>query len=246
MDSLGLYRVLFEAKRWSHQVGSPDVRGFIGALHTRRVDRGIFITTSTFSDSAREEAERSGNVRLLELALQMVRGELGVGWHMSSHALAFGLSVLAYGAARRFARDTRFAFGTWKIEVLGGYTSAVFLPGIAGLMLYQSVERLTSPTPIHYDQAIAIAVVVLLVNIACEWLLKGGHVHHNEHGRHGHHHRDLNLRAAYLHVLADATTSMLAILALIGGKYWGANWLEPGHGYRRRRPGRSMGLWAVG
>lgn len=152
---------------------------------------------------------------------------LADGWHMSSHALAFGLSVVAYGTARRFAHDTRFAFGTWKIEVLGGYTSAVFLAGIAGLMLYQSVERLASPTPIHYDQAIAIAVVGLLVNIACAWLLKDGHAHHNEHGSHGHHHRDLNLRAAYLHVLADATTSMLAILALIGGKYWGANWLDP-------------------
>lgn len=152
---------------------------------------------------------------------------LADGWHMSSHALAFGLSVLAYGAARRFAHDTRFAFGTWKIEVLGGYTSAVFLASIAGLMLYQSVERLTSPTPIHYDHAIAIAVVGLLVNIACAWLLKDGHAHHHEHGHHGHHHRDLNLRAAYLHVLADATTSVLAILALIGGKYWGANWLDP-------------------
>ena len=152
---------------------------------------------------------------------------LADGWHMSSHALAFGLSVLAYGTARRFVHDTRFAFGTWKIEVLGGYTSAVFLAGIAGLMLYQSVERLASPTPIHYDQAIAIAVVGLLINIACAWLLKDGHAHHNEHGSHGHHHRDLNLRAAYLHVLADATTSMLAILALIGGKYWEANWLDP-------------------
>ena len=152
---------------------------------------------------------------------------LADGWHMSSHALAFGLSVLAYSTARRFAHDTRFAFGTWKIEVLGGYTSAVVLASIAGLMLYQSVERLASPTPIHYDHAITIAVVGLLVNIACAWLLKDGHAHHNEHGNHSHHHRDLNMRAAYLHVLADATTSILAILALIGGKYWGANWLDP-------------------
>lgn len=76
---------------------------------------------------------------------------LADGWHMSSHALALGLSVLAYGAARRFAHDARFAFGTWKIEVLGGYTSALFLVGVAGLMLYQSIERLIAPTPIHYD-----------------------------------------------------------------------------------------------
>ena len=157
---------------------------------------------------------------------------LADGWHMSSHALALGLSVLAYSAARRFAHDTRFAFGTWKIEVLGGYTSAILLVLVAGLMLYQSIERLVAPMPIHYDQAIAIAVVGLLVNLVCAWLLKGdGHNHehhhaHHEQETHGHHH-DLNLRSAYLHIVADAATSMLAILALIGGKFWGAVWLDP-------------------
>ncbi len=161
---------------------------------------------------------------------------LADGWHMSSHALALGLSVIAYGAARRFAHDKRFAFGTWKIEVLGGYTSAVFLVGVAGLMLYQSTERLISPTPIHYDQAIAIAMVGLLVNLACAWLLKGGDAHHHghenhhDHGGHSHHNHDLNLRSAYLHVVADAATSVLAILALSGGKLWGANWLDPAMG----------------
>lgn len=158
---------------------------------------------------------------------------LADGWHMSSHALALGLSVLAYAAARRFAHDARFAFGTWKIEVLGGYTSAILLIGVAGLMLYQSVERLIAPTPIHYDQAIVIAVVGLLVNLVCAWLLMGGHGH-DHHGHHGHHnrdhHHDLNLRSAYLHVVADAATSVLAILALIGGKFWGANWLDPAMG----------------
>ena len=160
---------------------------------------------------------------------------LADGWHMSSHALALGLSVLAYGAARRLAKDQRFAFGTWKIEILGGYTSAVFLVGVAGLMLFQSVERLISPSQIHYNEAIAIAMVGLAVNLICAWLLHGGqdhhghshgHDHHHAHGGHGHDH-DLNLRAAYLHVLADAATSVLAIIALFGGKLWGANWLDP-------------------
>ncbi len=161
---------------------------------------------------------------------------LADGWHMSSHALALSLSVLAYGAARRFSHDKRFAFGTWKIEVLGGYTSAVFLVGVAGLMLYQSAERLISPSPIHYDQAIAIAVAGLLVNLACAWLLKDGHAHHHGHENHHHyaghglHHHDLNLRSAYLHVVADAATSVLAIFALFGGKLWGANWLDPAMG----------------
>lgn len=172
---------------------------------------------------------------------------LADGWHMSSHALALGLSVLAYGAARRFAHDARFAFGTWKIEVLGGYTSAIFLVLVAALMLYQSVERLIAPTPIHYDQAIAIAGVGLLVNLVCAWLLKDGHDHGHHHAHssqeaHGHRH-DLNLRSAYIHVVADAATSVLAIFALIGGKFWGASWLDPVMGIA----GASVvAVWAYG
>lgn len=150
---------------------------------------------------------------------------LADGWHMSSHALALGLSVLAYRAARHYSSDHRFAFGTWKIEILGGYTSAIFLLGIAVWMVFQSVERLLSPSAIHYDEAIAIAGAGLLVNLACAWLLKDDHSHHHDHD-HSHHH-DLNLRSAYLHVLADAATSVLAIAALLGGKFWGAAWLDP-------------------
>ena len=159
---------------------------------------------------------------------------LADGWHMSSHTLALGLSVFAYSAARRLAHNKRFTFGTWKIEVLGGYTSAIFLVAVAVLMLYQSTARLLSPTPIHYDQAIAIAMVGLLVNVACAWLLKDGHAHDHGHENHhahgGHHHHDLNLRSAYLHVVTDAATSVLAIVALFGGKLWGANWLDPAMG----------------
>ena len=94
------------------------------------------------------------------------------GLHMSSHALALGLAVLAYAAARRFAHDPRFAFGTWKIEVLGGYTSAVLLVGFAAVMAVQSIERLLAPVPIHYDQAIAVAALGLLVNLVSAWLLR--------------------------------------------------------------------------
>lgn len=155
---------------------------------------------------------------------------LADGWHMSSHALALGLSVIAYATARRFANDSRFSFGTWKMEVLGGYTSAILLILVAGLMLFQSVERLVTPQAIHYEEAIVIAIIGLLVNIACAWLLKDGHSHHHGHHSHEHsheQHHDLNLRAAYIHVIADAATSVLAILALIGGMFWNASWLDP-------------------
>ncbi|MBO9715452.1 MAG: CDF family Co(II)/Ni(II) efflux transporter DmeF [Pseudoxanthomonas sp.] len=175
---------------------------------------------------------------------------LADGWHMSSHALALGLSAFAYACARRYAGDGRFAFGTWKIEILGGYTSAILLLGVAALMAVQSVARLLAPTPIHYEQAIAIAVVGLAVNLLCAWWLRDqhshdahghGHGHDHHHGHddahhhdhhhghaHGHHHgHDLNLRSAYLHVIADAATSVLAIIALLGGMLLGASWLDP-------------------
>lgn len=157
---------------------------------------------------------------------------LADGWHMSSHALAIGLSAFAYAAARKYANDPRFAFGTWKIEVLAGYTSAVALLGIAALMAFSSVERLFAPAAIHYREAIVIAVIGLVVNLVCAFILGGahhGHDHGHDHGhaQEEHHHHDLNLKSAYVHVIADAATSVLAIVALFGGWFLGWAWLDP-------------------
>lgn len=158
---------------------------------------------------------------------------LADGWHMSSHTLALGLSVFAYSMARRHSRHRAYAFGTWKVEVLGGYTSAILLLGVAALMVFQSAERLIAPQAIHYQEAIVIAVVGLAVNLVCAWWLRDTHAHGHDHGDdHDREHApgahaDMNMRAAYVHVIADAATSVLAIVALVGGLYWGLAWLDP-------------------
>jgi cation diffusion facilitator family transporter len=162
---------------------------------------------------------------------------LADGWHMSSHAVAIGLSAFAYAAARRYARDSRFAFGTWKIEVLGGYTSALILLGVAAWMLFGSFERILTPQPIHYREALVIAGVGLIVNVACAVILSRAQ-HHHRHGQHhdtgvhrpGGHHHDLNLKSAHLHVVADAATSVLAVVALAAGMFYGWGWLDPAMG----------------
>jgi cation diffusion facilitator family transporter len=177
---------------------------------------------------------------------------LADGFHMSSHAVAIGLSAFAYAAARKYARDPRFAFGTWKIEVLGGFASAVFLLLVAALMLVGSIERMLQPQPIRYLEAMVIAVIGLGVNLVSAYILgtagdhghDHGHGHEHHHGhlhQHGvsyesapghahHHHQDLNLRSAYLHVITDALTSVAAIVALAGGWLFGWTWLDPAMG----------------
>lgn len=154
---------------------------------------------------------------------------LADGWHMSSHAIAIGLSAVAYSTARRYSQDPRFAFGTWKIEVLGGFASAIILLGIVVTIVVSSVERFIAPQPIHYQEAIVVAILGLAVNIVCALILGSAHHHGHEH-EHGHAHEphhDLNLKSAYVHVVADSATSVLAIIALCGGLFYGWSWLDP-------------------
>jgi cation diffusion facilitator family transporter len=192
-------------------------------------------------DTGNDAAERSTRAVMWITAVMMVveitagwwfnsMALLADGWHMSSHAIAIGLSAMAYTTARRYARDPRFAFGTWKIEILGGFASAIFLLGVAVMMLVGSVERIVSPQPIRYQEAIVIAILGLAVNVVCALILGKAHHHDHGHAHHDHphdHHHDLNLKSAYLHVIADAATSVLAIAALFGGWIFGWSWLDP-------------------
>jgi len=206
-----------------------------------------------FSTVAEVEAERRTRwvvyltltTMLVELTTGWLSGSMALladGWHMGSHAAALGLSVFAYRLSRRWRHDSRFTFGTGKITSLAAYSSALLLAAGALWMLVESVTRLVQPVNIHYAEAMAVAALGLMVNIASAWLLSQGHTHHDRghgHGHeHGHHHdpvadahapdhKDLNLRSAYLHVLADAVTSVLAITALSAGMFFGWAFLDP-------------------
>jgi len=157
---------------------------------------------------------------------------LADGWHMGTHVTAFLITAVAYYFTRRHAANPLHSFGTAKIGVLGGFASAVILAVIALLMAGESVHRFFSPLSIHFNEAIGIASLGLIVNLTCALVLTRDHDPGHSHGQgvHDHHHDDLNLRAAYLHVLADAFTSVTAISALVAGKFFGWTWLDPAVG----------------
>jgi len=192
---------------------------------------------------------------------------LADGWHMGTHALALGVAAFAYALARRHARDARFAFGTWKIEVLGSFASALVLGLVAVGIVAESAMRLYRAEPIALQTALVVAVIGLVVNLLSAWLLHGaqghghshGHSHDDDHGHdshdkaHDHAHddahgpghggKDMNLRAAYVHVVADALTSVLAIGALLGALWLGWWWLDPLVGVLGAIV---IGVWSIG
>lgn len=182
----------------------------------------------------------TASMMLVEIVAGSIYGSMALvadGWHMSTHAGAMLITALAYRFARKHAGNPRFTFGTGKLGDLAGFASAIVLALIALLIGWESLVRLTQPIHIDFNQAIAVAVVGLIVNLVCAWLLKDDHAHHG-HAHHGHHHdhddhhapgkgRDNNLRAAYLHVLADAMTSVFAIVALLVGRGYGWLWADP-------------------
>ncbi len=152
---------------------------------------------------------------------------LADGWHMGTHAIALGITAFAYFYARRHAENPKYSFGTGKVGVLGGYSSAVILAVVACIMVVESFRRFLFPVEIHFNQAIIVAVIGLIVNIISAFLLQGEHHHSHKHGGDNNHQHDHNLRAAYLHVMADALTSLLAIIALFTGKAFGWIWMDP-------------------
>jgi cation diffusion facilitator family transporter len=211
---------------------------FLGEGHERNERRAWFVIALC------------GAMMLIEIVGGLMFGSIALiadGLHMSTHAGALLLAALAYTFARRYAGDRRFTFGTGKLGDLAGFTSAVVLAMIALLIGYEAVSRLFAPVPIHFAEAIPIASLGLIVNLASAWLLSGGqghghghhHHHHDEHPGHGvdhehHHHepagghqRDNNMRAAVIHVMADAAVSVMVIVGLTLARLFGWMWMDP-------------------
>lgn len=170
---------------------------------------------------------------VVEIAAGTMFGSMALladGWHMGTHAAAFCITLFAYRYAKQHAHNDRFSFGTGKVSVLGGFTSAIALGIVALMMMVESIHRLFNPESIQFNEAIMVAVIGLVVNLASMLLLQDhhhhGHDHHDHHGHDHEHHHDHNLTAAYFHVLADTLTSLLAIVALIVGKFYGWIWLD--------------------
>ncbi len=198
-------------------------------------DAGPWEHSHTFGTDAHTHGERRTRwvvaLTLLMMTVEIAAGIsfgsmalLADGWHMGTHAAALGIAVFAYAYARRHAADPRYTFGTGKVGALAGFGSAVGLAAVALFVFAESLDRLRAPVTIRFDEAIAVAGVGLAVNLASAFLLRGDH-HHGD-GTHVHHH-DHNLRGAYLHVMADALTSVLAIIALVTGRQLGWTWMDP-------------------
>jgi cation diffusion facilitator family transporter len=203
--------------RWTHD------HVFLGARHARNERRTWFVVALT---AVMMVGEIIAGILFGSMAL------LADGWHMATHAAALGIAALAYLFARRQAGNTHFTFGTGKFGDLAAFASAVILAIVAIQIAFESFERLVNPIAIAYREAIAVAVLGLMVNIVSAFLLREEHDHHHGHHSHDHahghhHHRDNNLRAAYVHVIADAATSVLAIVALLTAAYLQWTWADP-------------------
>jgi len=193
---------------------------FLGAAHERNERRTRWVVLL------------SAIMMVVEITLGTLTGSMALvadGWHMATHTLALGISAWAYWLARRWSADPRYSFGTGKLGSLAGFASALVLAAVAVGIIWESVSRFREPLQIQFGEALVVAMIGLLVNLASAALLGQGHDHEHGHDDHDHQH-DHNLRSAYVHVLSDALTSVLAILALAAGWWFGVRWLDPAVG----------------
>ena len=193
--------------QWEH---SHDF-GLDNKLHENKVKTVFWLTTV---------------IMVLEIGAGTWSGSMALladGWHMGTHSAAFLIAIFAYSYAKKHANNKDFSFGTGKVNSLGGFASAIALAIVALMMIVESVQRLLEPQSIHFNEAIVVAIIGLVVNVASVFILHDDHHHHGEH----HHEHDHNMKAAYFHVLADTLTSLLAIVALLIGKYVGLIWMDP-------------------
>lgn len=219
------------------RLATPHDHVFLGDSHARNERRTRLVIVIT------------AMMMVVEIVAGTIYGSMALvadGWHMATHAAALMITALAYFYARRNVRNPRFTFGTGKLGDLAGFASAIVLALVALLIGWESLVRLYSPVAINFSQAILVAVIGLAVNLVCAYLLRDDHHHHGHSHGHGHAHphdhdhahphgeegehegdKDHNLRAAYLHVMADALTSVLAIAALTLGSFYGWMWLDP-------------------
>ena len=205
----------------------------IDSLDQWKHDHDFNIDTSQGEKRTRLVVLLTACMMVIEITAGYLFGSMALladGWHMGTHVAALAISLFAYRYARQHADNPAYSFGTGKVSALGGFSSAVALALVAVLMGLESLHRLLFPETIQFNQAILVAVIGLLVNLLSAWLLHGGaahshHHHHHDAARDDHHH-DHNLRAAYLHVIADALTSVLAIIALFTGKYFDWLWMD--------------------
>ena len=207
-------------------------------MHTRSLTK--WLHDHTFDQDKIKAGERKTFIVILitaatmgiEIVAGIIYGSMALladGLHMGSHATALGVTAIAYIFSRRRAKDRSFSFGTGKVNALAGFTSAILLAVFALMMGFESIQRFFNPVEISFNQAIIVSVIGLVVNLACVLILDNRGHHHDHSHTHGHAHDepDHNLKAAYLHVLADALTSLLAIFALLGGKLFDFNWMDP-------------------
>jgi cation diffusion facilitator family transporter len=199
-------------------------------LHQWQHSHHFYIDDGSAERNTRRVIVLTVSMMLAEIIAGIAFGSMALladGWHMGTHAIALGITAFAYYYARKHADNPRYSFGTGKVGVLGGFTSSVVLAVVAVLMVVESIKRFLFPVEIQFNQAIFVAIIGLIVNIISALLLQGGHGHSHRHRADKHHHHDHNLRAAYLHVMADALTSLLAIVALYTGKAFGWIWMDP-------------------